>query len=100
MAAIVVKIGGKAAENRESLGALCDELLALSREQQLVLGARRRRGGHRASRGSSGSRRCSRTACARPRRQEMDIVDMVLAGKVNKQLVRLLRTRGPGRGRA
>ena len=26
--------------------------------------------------------------------EEMDIVDMVLAGKINKHLVRLLRTRG------
>ena len=32
MSTIVVKIGGRAAENRESLGALCDELLIISRE--------------------------------------------------------------------
>ena len=32
--------------------------------------------------------------------EEMDIVEMVLAGKVNKRLVRLLRDPGPRRSRA
>jgi acetylglutamate kinase len=90
---IVIKIGGRAAENRESLGALCDELLIISREHRLVLvhggGAEvtnvSRRFGIE-SRFLDGVRQTSP--------EEMDIVDMVLAGKVNSQLVRLLRVRG------
>ena len=35
--AVVVKIGGRAAEDRQSLAALCDELASLARERPVVL---------------------------------------------------------------
>ena len=37
MGTIVIKIGGKAAEKEESLGALCDEMLELSRDNRFLL---------------------------------------------------------------
>jgi len=93
MSAIVVKIGGKAAENRESLGALCDELRDVSREQRLVLV---HGGGAEVTAVSNlfGFEAVFRDGVRQTSPEEMDIVDMVLAGKVNSQLVRLLRARG------
>ena len=93
MAVIVVKIGGKAAENRESLGALADELLALSREQRMVLV---HGGGAEVTAVSRklGFEAVFKNGVRQTSPEEMDIVDMVLAGKVSSQLVRLLRTRG------
>jgi acetylglutamate kinase len=90
---ILVKIGGKAAEDRTRLGALCDELKDVSRENRLVL----------VHGGGAEVTKVSRTFGLKPvfkdgvrqtSPEEMDIVDMVLAGKVNSQLVRLLRARG------
>ncbi len=88
-----MKIGGKAAENSESLGALADELLFLSREQKLVLV---HGGGAEVTAVSRklGFEAVFRNGVRQTSPGEMDIVDMVLAGKVNSQLVRLLRTRG------
>jgi acetylglutamate kinase len=90
---IVVKIGGKAAENRESLGAFADELLTLSREQRVVLV---HGGGAEVTAVSRklGFEAVFKNGVRQTSPEEMDIVDMVLAGKVNSQLVRLLRTHG------
>jgi acetylglutamate kinase len=93
MSTIMVKIGGKAAENEESLGALCDEMLELGRENRLILV----HGG--GAEVSAFSRRLGiepvfQQGIRQTSAEEMDLVDMVLAGRVNKHLVRLLRTRG------
>ena len=93
MTTIVVKIGGKAAESRDGLDSLCQEMLALSREIRFLIV----HGG--GAEVSAVSRRLGLEpvfldGVRQTSEQEMDIVDMVLAGKVNKQLVRLLRTRG------
>jgi len=93
MTTIVVKIGGKAAEQQDSLASLCDEILSLSRDGRFLLV----HGG--GAEVSALSRRLGvepvfRDGVRQTSEQEMDIVDMVLAGKVNKQVVRLLRTKG------
>ena len=93
MTTIVVKIGGRAAEDRESLGALCDELRDVSREHRLVLvhggGAEVTNVSHK-----FGIEPIFRDGVRQTSPEEMDIVDMVLAGRVNSQLVRMLRARG------
>ena len=93
MTTIVVKIGGKAAESREGMDALCQEILSLARDNRFVLV----HGG--GAEVSALSRRLGvepvfQDGVRQTSEQEMDIVDMVLAGKVNKQVVRLLRARG------
>ena len=93
METIVIKIGGKAAEQTAELAALCDEMLILSRENRVILV----HGG--GAEVTAVSRRLGIEAVFHDgvrltSPEEMDIVDMVLAGKINKQLVRLLRTRG------
>jgi len=90
---IVIKIGGKAAEQTAELAALCDEMRVLSGEHRLILV----HGG--GAEVTAISRRLGIEAVFHDgvrltSSEEMDIVDMVLAGKINKQLVRLLRTRG------
>ena len=93
MGTILVKIGGAAADRDESLAALCDEMLALSKEHRFLL----------VHGGGAEMTAISRKLGIEPvfhdgirqtTPEEMDIADMVLAGKVNKKLVRLLRTRG------
>jgi acetylglutamate kinase len=93
MATIVVKIGGKAAELRDSLAALCGEILALSRDNRFLLV---HGGGAEVSALSRklGVEPVFLDGVRQTSEQEMDIVDMVLAGKVNKQMVRLLRAKG------
>jgi acetylglutamate kinase len=90
---IVVKIGGKAAEDSASLAALSDELKDASRNQGLVLV---HGGGAEVTRISSvfGIQAVFKEGVRQTSAEEMDIVDMVLAGKVNSQLVRLIRSRG------
>jgi acetylglutamate kinase len=90
---IVVKIGGKAAEDRESLGALCDELRDVSGGHRLVLV---HGGGAEVTAVSRrfGIEAVFRDGVRQTSPEEMEIVDMVLAGKVNSQHVRLLRARG------
>jgi acetylglutamate kinase len=90
---ILVKVGGKAAEDRGSLGALCDELKDIRRENRLVLV---HGGGAEVTAVSRafGIEAVFRDGVRQTSPEEMDIVDMVLAGKVNSQLVRLLRARG------
>ncbi len=93
MQTIVVKIGGKAAEDRESLQALCGELRDISRESRLVLV---HGGGAEVTAVSRrfGIEAVFHDGVRQTSPEEMEIVDMVLAGKVNSQLVRLLRARG------
>jgi acetylglutamate kinase len=90
---ILVKIGGSAAEDRESLGALCDELKDVWRENRIVLV---HGGGAEVTRVSHlfGIEAVFRDGIRQTSPEEMDIVDMVLAGKVNSHIVRLLRARG------
>ena len=90
---VLLKIGGAAAENERSLADLANEMLALSKTVRLVLV----HGG--GAEVTSLSRRLGIEAVfdkgvRQTSPAEMDIVDMVLSGKLNKRLVRLLRTRG------
>ncbi len=93
MKTILVKIGGKAAEKESSLAGLADEMHSLSRDYRFLLvhggGAEVTALSRRLGIESVFSGGLRQTSAA-----EMDIVDMVLAGKVNKLLVRLLRSRG------
>jgi acetylglutamate kinase len=93
MSTILVKIGGKAAEDEQSLVSLCDEMLELGKDNRLLLV----HGG--GAEVSAFSRRLGiepvfQQGIRQTSAEEMDLVDMVLAGRVNKHLVRLLRTRG------
>ncbi|MGA2765765.1 MAG: acetylglutamate kinase [Spirochaetia bacterium] len=90
---VLIKIGGKAADNEAALAALAEEMGALSKDHRFLLvhggGAEvtalsRKLGIESVF--TNGLRQTSST--------EMDVVDMVLAGKVNKHLVRLLRIHG------
>ena len=93
MGTIVVKIGGRAAEQTADLAALCDEMLILSKEHRVILV---HGGGAEVTAVSRklGIEAVFHDGVRLTSPEEMDIVDMVLAGKINKQLVRLLRTRG------
>jgi acetylglutamate kinase len=90
---VLVKLGGKAAENAASLAGLAAEMRALSTDRGFILvhggGAEVTSLSKKLGITSVFSNGLRQTSAA-----EMDIVDMVLAGKVNKQLVRLLRVHG------
>jgi acetylglutamate kinase len=90
---VIVKIGGKAAEDRAALASLCDEMAALGRDQRLVLV---HGGGAEVTALSKrlGIATAFKDGVRQTSPEEMDVVDMVLAGRVNKGLVRLLRARG------
>ena len=90
---LLVKIGGKAAEDRASLAALCDELAAVSRHHRVVLA---HGGGAEVTAVSRqlGIEAVFKDGVRQTSAEEMGIVDMVLGGKINSQLVRMLRTRG------
>ena len=89
----VVKIGGKAADDRGCMAGLADELAALSREHPVVLV---HGGGAEVTAVSRafGIEAVFKDGVRQTSAQEMDVVDMVLRGKVNSQIVRLLRSRG------
>ncbi len=93
MPTLLVKIGGRAAENEESLAALGDELHALRAEHRIVLV---HGGGAEVTAVSKklGIEPVFKDGIRQTSAAEMDIVEMVLAGKMNKRLVRLLRARG------
>ena len=93
MPTIVLKIGGRASESREGLLDLSDEMLELSRENRLLMV---HGGGPEVTAVSKrfGIEAVFQNGIRQTSAEEMDIVDMVLAGKVNKHLVRLLRSRG------
>jgi acetylglutamate kinase len=90
---IVVKIGGRAAEKEESLSALGDEMLSLSDGQRFLL---IHGGGAEVTALSKklGIESVFKDGIRQTSAEEMDVVDMVLAGRMNKKLVRLLRARG------
>jgi acetylglutamate kinase len=90
---LVVKIGGKAAEDRQGLSELCDELVAISREHRVVLV---HGGGAEVTAVSKkfGMEAVFKDGVRQTSAEEMDIVDMVLGGKINSQLVRMLRAKG------
>ena len=90
---VLIKIGGKAAENEAALAALAAEMSALSKDHQFLLvhggGPQVTALSRKLGIDSVFTNGLRQTSSA-----EMDIVDMVLAGKINKHLVRLLRTHG------
>jgi len=90
---VLVKIGGKAAEKESSLAGLADEMRSLSKSCRFLIvhggGAEVTAVSRKLGIESIFADGLRQTSAA-----EMDIVDMVLAGKVNKQLVRLLRVHG------
>ncbi len=90
---LVVKIGGRAAEDRQSLAALCDELAGVAREHHVVLlhggGAEVTAVSKRFGIDAKFTDGVRQTSA-----EEMEVVDMVLRGKINSKLVRLLRARG------
>jgi acetylglutamate kinase len=90
---ILVKVGGKAAERQEALAALCAEMSALGREHRMVLV---HGGGAEvtALSGRLGITTEFKDGIRQTSPEEMDVVDMVLAGGINKRLVRLLRAHG------
>ena len=90
---ILVKMGGRAAEDHQALVALAQELAALSRETPGLLvhggGAEVTALAKRLGIVAVFKEGVRQTTAA-----EMDIVDMVLAGRVNSHLVRLFRAHG------
>jgi acetylglutamate kinase len=90
---LLIKIGGKAAEDRQSLAALCDELASIAREHRVVLA---HGGGAEVTAVSKklGIEAVFKDGVRQTSAQEMDIVDMVLGGRINSQLVRMLRAKG------
>jgi acetylglutamate kinase len=93
VAAIVVKLGGKAAEKEDSLAALAAEIAVQARDTSFVLV---HGGGAEVTALSRrlGMEPVFKEGIRQTSPQEMDVVDMVLAGRVNKHLVRLLRRHG------
>lgn len=89
----VIKIGGTAAEDRHNLEALCDEMAAVCREHHVIL---LHGGGAEVTAVSRkfGIEAVFKDGVRQTSPEEMDVVDMVLRGRINSQLVRLLRTRG------
>jgi acetylglutamate kinase len=90
---VLVKIGGKTVEDQAALSNLAQEIRALTGECSFILV---HGGGVEVT---SLSKKLGITSVfvnglRQTTEEEMDIVDMVLAGKVNKQLVRLLRAHG------
>jgi acetylglutamate kinase len=90
---ILIKIGGRAAERAESLDALATEMAEVSRHSRLVLV---HGGGAQVTALSRrlGMEAVFKDGVRQTSPEEMDVVDMVLGGKINKQLVRMLRARG------
>jgi acetylglutamate kinase len=90
---VVLKVGGRAAERDEGLLGIASEMAALARGQRFVLV---HGGGAEVTAVSKrlGIEAVFSAGVRQTSAEEMDIVDMVLAGKVNTRVVRLLRTRG------
>jgi acetylglutamate kinase len=92
---IIIKIGGKAATAEKSLNDLVREMGELRKEYDLVLV---HGGGAEVSRITKvfGIEPVFKDGIRMTGDEEMDIVDMVLAGKMNKALVRLFQSRSIG----
>lgn len=90
---VVLKVGGRAAERDEGLLGIASEMAALAGGQRFVLV---HGGGAEVTAVSKrlGLEAVFSAGVRQTSAEEMDIVDMVLAGKVNTRVVRLLRTRG------
>ncbi len=90
---VVVKIGGRAAEQEDGLRSMGDEMCSLLKGSRFLLV---HGGGAEVTRVSKklGIDAVFAGGVRQTSPAEMDIVDMVLAGKVNKQIVRLLRACG------
>jgi acetylglutamate kinase len=90
---IVVKIGGRAADREDRLRELCAEMAALGSGVRFLLV---HGGGSEVTRisGAMGFRSIFKDGLRQTSPEEMDVVDMVLSGKVNKGLVRLCRLCG------
>ncbi|MGA2974926.1 MAG: acetylglutamate kinase [Spirochaetia bacterium] len=89
----LVKIGGRVAEDPHTLASLCYEMLELGKEHRLVLV---HGGGAEVTEVSRklGMKAVFQNGIRQTSAEEMDVVDMVLAGRINKRIVRLLRARG------
>lgn len=90
MTTVVLKIGGRAAEDKGRLKELCVEMSELSPKFSFVLV---HGGGAEVTSISRalGMEAVFKNGVRQTSEQEMDVVDMVLSGKVNAQLVRLCR---------
>jgi acetylglutamate kinase len=90
---VVVKIGGRAAEDTGRLKELCVEMSELSPKYRFILV---HGGGAEVTAVSRalGMEAVFRNGVRQTSAQEMDVVDMVLSGKVNAQIVRLCRCCG------
>jgi acetylglutamate kinase len=90
---IVVKVGGRATEREETLAALAVEIATLSRKSRIVLV---HGGGAEVTALAKqlGMEPVFKDGIRQTSPREMDVVDMVLSGRINKRLVRLLRARG------
>ena len=93
MKTIVVKIGGRAAEREDGLRSMGTEMSSLAKTGRFLLV---HGGGAEVTAISKklGIEAVFAGGVRQTSPAEMDIVDMVLAGKVNKQIVRLLRACG------
>jgi len=90
---VLIKMGGRAAENREALVALAEEMAGLARETPVLLV---HGGGAEVTALAKrlGIEAVFKDGVRQTTPAEMDIVDMVLAGRVNSHLVRLFRAHG------
>ncbi len=90
---IVIKLGGRAAEREEDLASLAAEMAEQARATPLLLV---HGGGAEVTALSKklGMEAVFKDGIRQTSPQEMDVVDMVLAGRLNKHLVRLLRKHG------
>ncbi len=93
MKRVLIKIGGRVAEDKEVLSSLASEMSALQADFSffLVHG-----GGAEVTRISKvfGLEAVFENGVRKTSPEEMDVVDMVLAGKVSKYIVRLLASKG------
>lgn len=90
---IVIKIGGRAASNQEALKALIQEMAKLQKEYNFIMV---HGGGAEVSKATKvyGLEPTFVDGVRMTTPEEMDIVDMVLAGKMNKYIVRLFQGQG------
>jgi acetylglutamate kinase len=90
---IVIKLGGRAAEREQDMAALAAEIADQPRATPLLLV---HGGGAEVTALSKtlGMEAVFKDGIRQTSRQEMDVVDMVLAGRLNKHLVRILRVQG------
>ncbi len=93
METVLIKIGGRAASETAALKALASEMAGLSSEYSFILV---HGGGAEVTKVSEvfGLKAVFENGVRKTTPEEMDIVDMVLAGKMNKYIVRLFASIG------